>query len=220
MRRAPPLALLALLGAACATARGPAAPPGAPGGDLAARLAGRAEADLGQRGPFTVGDQRFAADCSGFAAAVYEAEGVPLRRLMARAAPGERSGVAAAYQAAKAYGVVFGGGGEWPRPGDLVFFRDTYDRNHDGAVDDPFTHMGVVERVEGGTVTFLHRGGRAVTRGVLTRERPAEAKDEEGRVLNTALRDKRPRIAGAPSLAGQLFMAYGRIDPRRIPPRP
>ena len=220
MRRLTPLVLFALLGAACATARGPAALPGAEGGDLAARLAGRAEADLGQRGPFTVGDQRFAADCSGFAAAVYEAEGVPLRRLMARAAPGERSGVAAAYQAAKAYGVVFGGGGEWPRPGDLVFFRDTYDRNHRGALDAPFTHMGVVERVEDGTVTFLHRGSQAVARGMLTRERPAEARDRDGRVLNTPLRDKRSSLPGGPSLAGQLFMAYGRIDPRRIPPRP
>jgi len=214
------LALIASLGSACATARVPGGADGLPDDDLSARLAGRAEADLGQAGPFTVGVERFAADCSGFAAAVYEAEGVPLRRLMARAAPGERSGVAAAYQAAKAFGVVFGGGGQWPRPGDLVFFKDTYDRNRDGLLDDPFTHMGIVERVEDGTVTFLHRGGRAVARGVLTRERPDARRDEAGRVLNTPLRDKHPRIAGAPVLAGELFLAYGRIDLERIPSSP
>jgi probable lipoprotein NlpC len=220
VRRARHLALVALLGAACATARGPGPGPGpgAPDDALAARLVDRAEGRLGQRGPFTVGGQRYAADCSGYVAAVYEAEGLPLRRLMSRAAPGERSGVAAAYQAARAYGAVFGGGGEWPRPGDLVFFRDTYDRNRDGSYEARFTHMGIVERVDAdGTVSFLHRGAREVTRGVLSRERPAEARDEDGRTLNTILREARPRAAVASALAGQLFMAYGRIDPGRVP---
>jgi probable lipoprotein NlpC len=219
VRRARFLVLLALVGAACATARGPGPGPssGAPDGDLSARLVNRAEANLGQRGGFTVGAQRFGADCSGFAAAVYEAEGLPLRRLMSQAAPGERSGVAAAYQAARAYGVVFGGGGEWPRPGDLVFFRDTYDRNRDGTFNARFTHMGIVERVEDGRVSFLHRGARAVARAVMSRERPAEARDEEGRTLNSILREARPKAAVGPALAGQLFMAYGRIDPRRVP---
>jgi hypothetical protein len=219
VRRTRPLALVALLGAACATAHGPGpgAASGAPDDALAARLVGRAEARLGQPGPFTVRGQRYAADCSGFVAAVYEAAGLPLRRLMSRAAPAERSGVAAAYQAARAYGTVFGGGGEWPQPGDLVFFRDTYDRNRDGTYQARFTHMGIVERVDAdGTVSFLHRGARAVSRGVLSRERPAEARDEDGRTLNTILREARPRAAVASALAGQLFMAYGRIDPRRV----
>ncbi len=77
--------------------------------------------------------------------------------------------------------------------------------------------MGIVERVEDGSVTFLHRGGKGVSRGTLTRERPGEARDAGGRVLNSVLRDKRPRIAGEPSLAGELFMAYGRIELERIP---
>jgi probable lipoprotein NlpC len=206
------------LGAGCATARGPGVGPGLGREDgLGERLATRAGEALGQRGPFTVGSQRFGADCSGFAAAVYEAEGLPLRRLMARVAPAETSGTAAAFRVVQAYGVAFGGGGEWPRPGDLVFFRNTFDRNRDGALDDPLTHMGVVERVEDGTVTFLHRGSQAVARATLTLERSGEARDPEGRRLNSALRDKQPRIAGAPALAGQLFMAYGRLDPARLP---
>jgi len=217
MRQPGALALLFLVGAACATVndRG-AAPPGS-SDDLSTRLVSRAESALGHRGPFIVGEEHFPADCSGYAAAVYQAEGVPLRRLMARAAPGETSGVAAAFQAARAYGVVFGGGGEWPRPGDLVFFRDTYDRNRDGRLEQPFTHLGIVERVEEGTVTFLHRGGKAVVRGMLTPGRPDAARDGSGRELNTVLRDKRPRPGGVPSLAGQLFQGYGRIDPARIP---
>jgi probable lipoprotein NlpC len=217
VRRTSTLGLVALLGTACATARGPGPAAGATDGELGARLVWRAEAALGQGGPFVVDGERFPADCSGYVEFVYQAEGVPLRRLMVRAAPLESSGVAAAYRAARAFGVVFGGGGEWPRPGDLVFFHDTYDRNRNGQLDDPFTHLGIVERVEDGTVTFLHRGGRSVVRGTLTVQRPGQERDQDGRELNSILRDKHPRIAGAPVLAGQLFMGYGRIDPGRIP---
>ncbi len=186
-------------------------------GELSARLAARAATMLGRRAAFTVDGERYQADCSGFVAAVYQAEGIPLRRLWARAAPDERSAVAAMYFAARAWGVVFGGGGEWPRPGDLVFFRGTYDRNRDGRFDDPFTHVGVVEGVdEGGTVTFIHRGARGVARGAMTLARPSERRDEGGRALNSILRRGRTPADGS-TLAGRLFMGYARFDPARLP---
>lgn len=184
--------------------------------DLQARLGARAASLVGQTAAFQVGTERFNPDCTGFVEAVYEAEGVPLRSLMRAAAPDERSGVAAAYRAARAYGVLFGGGGEWPSPGDLVFWHDTYDRNRNGETDDRLTHVGVVEYVVAGTVVFVHRGGKAVARGAMTIERP-EDRAEGGVVLNTALREKHPRLAGVPVLAGALFSAYGRIDPARVP---
>jgi len=219
VRSARPLALLAVLaslGSGCATPARSGLRRLAPG-ELEDRLASRAASYVGEKGPFRSAGERFADDCSGFTAAVYAAEGIPLRQLSARAAPRETSGVAAAYQAARSYGVVFGGGGEWPRPGDLVFFHDTYDRNRNGAVDDAFTHLGVVERVDAGTVTFVHRGGHAVARGVLTLDRADQPSDGDGRPLNSTLRDKRPRLAGEPVLAGQLFQGFGRIEPARIP---
>lgn len=207
--------LLAL--AACATTGGSPAP-GEPGDGLGPRLVERARAELGRRGPFTVSDERFPGDCSGFVSAVYQAEGIPLRRLGARAAPEESSGVAALYRAATIWGVVFGGGGEWPRPGDLVFFRGTYDRERDGRFEAPFTHVGIVEAVdEAGTVTFIHRGLRGVARGVVTAHRPGEARDADGRELNSRLRVQRRGRPAGPSLAGELFMGYGRIEPRRLP---
>jgi len=185
--------------------------------ELSARLAARAATMLGHRAAFTLGGERFQADCSGFVAWVYQAEGVPLRRLGARAAPDERSAVAAAYFAARAWGVVFGGGGEWPRPGDLVFFRDTYDRNRDGRFDDPFTHVGIVEGIdEDGTVSFIHRGSRGVARGAMTLARPSERRDEHGRELNSILRRGRAKADGS-TLAGRLFMGYARLDPARLP---
>ena len=129
--------------------------------DLQARIAARAASLVGQAGEFRVGSERFNADCTGFIEAVYEAEGIPLRALMRAAAPEERSGVAAAFRTMRAHGTVFGRRGDWPAPGDLVFWHDTYDRNRNGKADDPFTHVGIVEYVVDGTVVFLHRGGQA-----------------------------------------------------------
>lgn len=44
-----------------------------------------------------------------------------------------------------------------PRPGDLVAFDRTYDKNGDGVRNDRNTHVGVVLDVESdGTVTFVH----------------------------------------------------------------
>jgi probable lipoprotein NlpC len=179
---------------------------------LRARLAARAASLLGQTAGFQVGGETFRADCSGFVEAVYEAEGIPLRRLAARAAPAETSGVAALYHAAEANGLVFGGGGRWPAPGDLVFFHDTYDRNRDGRADDRFTHVGIVEYVSrDGTVVFLHRSGKAVVRAALTPDRPDLAKDADGTLRNSAMRDKRPPVRSGEVLAGQLFAGYGRL---------
>jgi hypothetical protein len=183
--------------------------------DLQARLAARAASFMGERGGFRVGEERFPPDCTGFVQAVYAAEGVPLRAMMQRAAPSARSGVAAALRAMERYGVVFGGGGEWPAPGDLVFWNDTYDRNRNGRADDRLTHVGIVEYVADGTVVFVHRGGTAVSRGAMNPERPSEAK-EGGVVLNSHIRQKSARLERVPVLAGALFAGYGRLDPRKL----
>jgi len=179
--------------------------------DLQARLAARARTYLGRRGPFQAAGQRFTGDCSGFVEAVYAGEGIMLRGLMQEAAPDEPSGVRAAWRAAKANGSVFGAK-EWPAPGDLVFWHDTYDRNRNGRADDRFTHLGIVEYVEDGTVYFLHRGGKGVARGVMTPRRPDDASDGGGRRLNSAIRaTTHPMKDGG--LAGALFAGYGRIHP-------
>jgi probable lipoprotein NlpC len=213
LRLALPLALLA----ACAGPgwSGPPRPDLSSYG-LRARLAARAASLVGHTQTFQVGSETFRADCSGFVEAVYAAEGIPLRRLAAQAAPAETSGVAALHHAARTNGLVFGGGGEWPAPGDLVFFHDTYDRNRDGRADDPFTHIGIVEYVSrDGTVVFVHRAGTGVARGALTTDRPELAKDAGGTLRNSAMRDKRPPVRAGEVLAGQLFAGYGRIATSR-----
>ncbi len=186
--------------------------------DLQARLSASAASLVGHEGGFVAAGERFGADCTGFVQAVYALEGVPLRALMQAAAPDERSGVAAALRAMERYGVVFGGGGAWPAPGDLVFWHDTWDRNGNGGADDSFTHLGLVEYVVDGTVVFLHRGSHGVARGAMTLARPGE-RAADGLLANTPIRARASRPEGAPVLAGALFAAYGRIDPAKLPPR-
>ncbi len=223
MARARPAAVLSLLAVALGACAGPGASRRS-GADLAffdlqARLAARAASLVGHTAGFQVRGERFNADCTGFVEAVYAAEGIALRPLMRAAAPGERSGVWAAYRTMERYGVVFGGGGEWPAPGDLVFWRDTYDRNRDGRTNDGLTHVGIVEYVVDGTVVFVHRGAKGVARGAMTPDRPGE-RSADGVALNSFIRGKNPRLKEVPALAGELFAGYGRLDPSRLPSSP
>jgi cell wall-associated NlpC family hydrolase len=215
------LAASALLSAGCA---GPAASGSPAGGptpdelavfDLQARLSARAASLVGRTGDFRAGGERFPADCTGFVEAVYQAEGVPLRALLQRAAPDERHGVEAAWRAMRAYGAILPSG-DWPAPGDLVFWRNTYDRDRNGRADDGLTHVGVVLYVVDGNVVFAHRGGHAVARGAMDPRRP-HAGSVDGAVVNTPIRKRDARLEGVPVLAGELFAGYGRIDPRRVP---
>ncbi|HSN90389.1 MAG TPA: CHAP domain-containing protein [Anaeromyxobacteraceae bacterium] len=183
--------------------------------DFPERLAERAESLVARRGPFRAAGERFRGDCSGFVQAVYAAEGVRLRVMMERAAPEEPSGVRAAWLAARAHGRTFGAEGS-PAPGDLVFWHDTYDRNRNGRADDRFTHVGIVERVQDGTVTFLHRGGRGVARGVMTLGRRHDAGGRDGPRLNSPLRARSHPVKGG-GLAGELFAGYGRFEVERVP---
>ena len=92
---------------------------------------------------------------------------------------------------------------ENPRPGDLVFFRETYDRDHDGKRDDGLTHVGLVEAVEeDGTVLFLHRGQDGVKRSRLNLHDGERHRGEGGKVLNDWLRarDRRHRAYTAGEL--------------------
>jgi hypothetical protein len=181
-----------------------------PASDLSARLVARARTFLGRRGPFEVAGETFKGDCSGFVQALYAAEGADLRGLMQQTAPDERRGVAAAWLAARAHGTAFGAEAA-PEPGDLVFWHDTYDRNRNRKADDRFTHVGIVEHVgEDGSVTFLHRGGKGVARGVMTLDRPGVATAPGGRRVNSTLRARAHPVKKG-GLAGQLFAGYGRI---------
>jgi hypothetical protein len=93
-----------------------------------------------------------------------------------------------------------------PRPGDLAFFHDTYDRDRDGRAGDRFTHVAIVERVRGGKVTLVHVLGRKVVRTRLDLARPGD------RRANDPIRVRRRADApGTRYLAGELLAGFGAL---------
>ena len=158
-----------------------------------------------------VSGRTWPADCTGFVEAVYSRAGVSFR---GEAVSGD-NGVTAFYRYARAHGRVFTRG--TPQPGDLVFFRETYDRNRDGRRNDGLTHVGLVDEVlADGTVTVIHRVQRGVVRYRMNLARKDVRRDARtGLVLNDMLRA--PGGGQVPVLTGQLFAAYGSVLPAPAP---
>ncbi|HEX8820835.1 MAG TPA: CHAP domain-containing protein [Archangium sp.] len=150
-------------------------------------------------------------DCTGFIEGVYARAGVSLR---GAGVTGD-NGVTAIYRYARSHGRVYTRG--QPKPGDLVFFRETYDRNRDGRRNDGLTHVGLVDGIEDdGTVVVIHRVKRGVVRYRMNLAKPGLQRDPRtGEVLNDMLRV--PGAGKAPVLTGQLFAAFGSVLPE---PRP
>jgi len=139
-------------------------------------------------------------DCTGFVRWSYAAAGMEVFPDTAR--PGE-NGVGAIHRRARSLKAL-----HWrrPRPGDLVFFRETYDRNRDGLRNDGLTHVGIVEAVDGrGIVTYTHRTRQGVVRSRMHPGRPTWFQ-RNGVVWNDYVRGKQ-RTSRA-YLSGELFAGY------------
>lgn len=150
--------------------------------------------------------RRFGDDCTGFVRAVFEPLGVDL---LGSASPGD-NGVTAMWRFAAKHGRIFEGGR--PLPGDLVFFKETYDLNRDGHTNDGLTHIGVVEDVEAdGTVLVIHRVARGVVRYRMNLANPTQLRTEDGRRLNDWLRTEAP--GSKPRLTAELFAGYATLLP-------
>ena len=132
-------------------------------------------------------------DCSGFARLIYRREGVDLSTLPAR--PGE-NGVTNIRRLAAARRALR----KVPRPGDLVFFRNTTSRRG-------YTHVGIVDSVRYPHVSFVHRAGRGIVRSRLDLLHPRRRESND-----IIKRGARPR------LAGELVAGFAAPDPLRKGP--
>lgn len=173
-------------------------------------LLATARALVGKR-QVKLGGRTYPSDCTGLVEAVYAQAGLSLR---GKAKPGD-NGVTALYRYALNHGRVYNGGR--PAPGDLVFFRETYDQNRDGRRNDGLTHVGLVDQVDAdGTVTVIHQVKRGVVRYRMNLSKPHAAKDpSSGKLLNDTLRAPGPGRRFA--LTGQLFAAYASVLPSARP---
>lgn len=153
-----------------------------------------------------VGGKRYGDDCTGFVKAIYEPLGIDLS---AEGKQGD-NGVTAMWRFATHHGRIFEGGR--PVPGDLVFFKETYDLNRDGRSNDGLTHVGLVEDVEtDGTVLIIHRVARGVVRYRMNLAHPSLLTTADGKRLNDWLRTEAP--GSRPRLTAELFAAYATVLP-------
>ncbi|MEO0600285.1 MAG: CHAP domain-containing protein [Myxococcota bacterium] len=142
----------------------------------------------------------FRNDCSGFVEATLSRVGIPLR-----------GSTRMLWNAAKRFGWVHHR--QFPRVGDLAFFDDTYDRNHNGRWDDELSHIAIVLDVDDdGTIVLAHAGtsaGRA--RFVMNLFAPHDRYDEDGARINDALR--RGEGSNRATLAAELLRGFASIRP-------
>jgi NlpC/P60 family len=150
--------------------------------------------------------RRIAYDCAGVTRAVFLKHGIDLYD--SSMADSDANGVRIIYSHIEQHGAFHKGPAV--RPGDLVFFNNTWDYNGDGKVNDPLTHVGIVERQESdGTVVFISRVAGAVERYRMNLGLPHVHKSASGRILNDYLRRKDViDHAKTPYLAGELFAQF------------
>jgi len=131
--------------------------------------------------------RNIAYDCAGVTRAVFLKHGIDLYGSSAN--DSEANGVRLIHTHIRQQGTFHQG--PVVHPGDLVFFNNTWDYNGDGKVNDPLTHIGIVERQEpDGTVVFISRVAAAIERYRMNLALPHVHKTADGRILNDYLRRK------------------------------
>lgn len=198
--------------AAAASTKTRSAPPSRPRSasrasrELGARIAARAAKVVGVSSVHQV-DRSLPDDCTGVVRLAYESVGIELMTGPGRAG---NNGVTHIYQRARSLGALHK---DRPQPGDLVFFRETYDRDRDGRRDDGLTHVAVVETVaKDGTVTFVHRGSKGVARSRMNLSSP---RVHRARGSNTVVNDylRRASQGRRAYLSGELFAGFASPGP-------
>jgi hypothetical protein len=187
----------------------PAAASGPSAEDAIQAVLAAARATLGQGSPELEG-HRLPTDCSGYLRGLYTLAGVDL---FSEGRPAD-NGVRAIIRWVERHGVPHRH--KVPSIGDLVFFDNSYDRNRDGRLNDPFTHAGLVEQVlADGTVLIIHATNHGIVREPMNLFRPREEMDPDGRPINAPLRRKTSRDpVHMPRLMSELFAGFGTVLPR------
>jgi len=153
--------------------------------------------------------KRIAYDCAGVTRAIFLEHGIDLYRGAFTDPKG--NGVRLIHNHVRQHGTLLRGSNV--SPGDLVFFDNTWDFNGDGTLNDPLTHVGVVERLEpDGTVVFISRVANAIERYRMNLDQPHVHKTAQGLVLNDYIRRKHPTDPdNVARLTGELFSVYGNL---------
>lgn len=149
------------------------------------------------------GNLSFRGDCSGTVRAIFSKAHIPLGGIIKTRRDND---VKIIYRWIKKYGEIFTTN---PEVGDLIFFHNTYDRTRNGHMDDPLTHIGVVEKVEGSTIHFVHHLGHSIIRSRMDLSFPKMVfHPQNGHRINHILR--RAQGGYKAYTAAELFAGFGR----------
>jgi len=124
-----------------------------------------------------VNGRRFNMDCSGVVAAIYYYAGIDLQKYFPYHTG---SGTERIYAILRERRLIKK---TWlPKPGDIVFWDNTFDRNRNGRADDPLTHVGMVVSVDRqGNITYVHHNYR---RGIVFEYMNIRQKNVESQIIN------------------------------------
>lgn len=168
--------------------------------EAGSRVAGAA-LNLVGRPDLIVDGRRFNYDCTGTILAAYYSAGYDLA---ANFGAYTGNGVRRLYLMADDQGRLQRR--EPLRPGDIIFWDNSYDMNGDGRWNDELTHAGIVVDVAAdGRVTYVHHNyRRGVVTATLSPRRPSDSE------LNSPMRMKSHRWRESdPWLSGELYRAHG-----------
>lgn len=159
----------------------------------------------------------FRNDCIGYVRYVYYKAGVDLDKVTRSG----NNGVANLYLGLDALRFTFKASSA--RPGDIIFFDNTYDINRNGKWDDPLSHIGVITAVgRHNTLTFVHYASGVVKESVINLDYPethAFRRKEGGLlVINSYLRrDRGEGFAAKEYVASSFYRCFARINVRARP---
>jgi hypothetical protein len=176
---------------------------------LRARLVEGAGSILGKK-QLLIRGRRFTMDCTGVVLAIYWYAGIDLARDFNKF---NGNGVTRIYKTLKRENLLYSN--EYPLPGDIIFWDNTYDANEDSRWDDPLSHVGMVVKVDNdATISYVHDHIRnGITIDYMNLRKPDMWKSVENghvRVINSPMRLAVPGKPHPPDwLAGQLYRALG-----------
>ena len=155
------------------------------------------------RTSLTVNGKKFKMDCSGVVRAIYQKAGIDLARDFNKYKGG---GVQRIHETLRSKGLIYRP--TIPVPGDLIFWDNTYDANHNGRADDVLSHIGMVvsSNKKTGEIIYIHHHEK---KGIIFEKMNLLHPNEPA--YNAALRDsKAKKLPGNKYLASQLYKDAGK----------
>ena len=151
----------------------------------------------------TIDGHRFRMDCSGVIRAIYYKAGIDLAQDFNKYKGG---GTMRIHETLRSKGLIYRP--SVPVPGDILFWDNTYDANHNGRSDDMLSHIGMVvsSNKKSGNVVYVHHNEK---KGIVFEKMNLLHPDDPA--YNAVMRSQRAKkLPGNKYLASHLYKDAGK----------